>query len=177
MIADHALLARVASLGGEDRAWLLRRLPRQKKLALVERLAGSGARLPAESKVIAATPTFDTVLEDRHLETIPIAQLARTLSNEPSWLVAALLNGRSSTWQQALLAALPENLRSDVMRLDAARFAPSEALRGLVLGKLLQVVGSAEPFVPGVGLARRGWIARLRAAFAYRVLRHPEGRP
>jgi hypothetical protein len=120
-VSHDELLARLARLDSQDRAWLLAEL----SPALRRELAGMLDE-PAAKVAGAARATFSPTTSSPPSaaqapggwETLDAHLAAAALSAEPAWLVSTATRDADAQWREQLLAAMPTRRRLDIESAD-----------------------------------------------------------
>ena len=108
------LLARLARLDAEDRAWLLGELSPAMRRELAGMLATEEA--PAVPAPAASAPA--PVAAPGGWESIDPERAAAVLESEPAWLTSAATRGAETQWRTRLLQTLTARRRHDVELAD-----------------------------------------------------------
>jgi hypothetical protein len=120
----------LANLHEQDRAWLLGRLDageRARLAPLLGELSELGLSLDPQALAQVIDGKADGRGEGRRAEPRPLASaapraVAEALENEPDWLIALVLRGRSGPWRTEVLALLGAERRVRIEKLG--RTAP-----------------------------------------------------
>src|SRR5512139_591906 len=106
-MSPDSLLARLARLDDQDRAWLLGELSPRMRNELLGMLAEEQEPPPA--------PRAEAPMG---LESLDPEQLAHLVEGEPAWLLSAATRGAEPRWRARLLAAMPSRRRHEVELAD-----------------------------------------------------------
>lgn len=127
---------RLAALAGEDRGWILARLPEAARSRLGELLRELEAKPVRFDEELLAALEAPRAEPPRGLEAAGAAEAWRALEAEPDWVIAALLKGRAASWRAGLLAlvAAPRAARIEEAARSLSPAAPraAEALAAAV---------------------------------------------
>ena len=105
-MSRDALLARLARLDAQDRAWLLGELPPDMRRDLA---AGLNEDAPA-------TPPSPAMPQG--WESLDAGRVADVLEPEPAWLVSAATRGTEAVWRERLLQHMPPRRRHEIEHAD-----------------------------------------------------------
>lgn len=157
-MSRDALLARLARLDEQDRAWLLGELPPEMRRKLMDGLAED----ETASMAPAPAPT------PQGWESVDPQQGAMVLEAEPAWLISAATRACEAKWREKLLNHLSARRRHEVEAADRAARTLNPRAAGLVLAacrdRLADGAASA-----GVSSSRGGFAAlvdQMRSRFS-----------
>jgi hypothetical protein len=105
-VSRDALLARLARLDEQDRAWLLGELPPDLRRELLTGLDENEPPVAAEAPVAAGWESLDA------------QSVARIMEPEPAWLLSAATRNAEARWRAHLLQHLPARRRSEIEHAD-----------------------------------------------------------
>jgi Mg/Co/Ni transporter MgtE len=146
-VSRDALLARLARLDAQDRAWLLGELPPEMRRKLIDGLAD-------EEAPVATPPPAP-----QGWESLDPQQVAAVLEPEPAWLVSAATRGCEAKWREKLLHHLPVRRRHEIELADRTARVLNQRAAGLVLAACLDRL--ADGVANGSVHAARGGFAAL----------------
>jgi hypothetical protein len=111
----------LASLGVEDRAWMLERLPeppRARVAALLDELREMRVPFDRElAKQLAPEPVKEQpAKEQRSLDSADVLAVLTALEREPDWLVALVLRARPWPWRAAFLQGIGSERELNIKR-------------------------------------------------------------
>jgi hypothetical protein len=109
-----SLLARLARLDAEDRAWLLGELPP----ALRRELAGMLAEDAQPQAAPSAGAPQPAPAPPAGWEKLPPGHVADALDREPVWLVSAATRAADARWRERLLEAMTSRRRQEIQHAD-----------------------------------------------------------
>ena len=157
-MSHEALLARLARLDAQDRAWLLGELPPEMRRKLMEGIDEDEA-LPITLPPAAAPQGW---------ESIDPQQCALVLEAEPAWLISAATRACEAKWREKLLQNLSARRRHEVEVADRAARALNLRAAGLVLAACRDRISEGIATV-GASASRGGFAAlvdQMRSRFS-----------
>jgi hypothetical protein len=116
------VLARLARLRPEDRAWLVRNLSSQQRQALMELAESEPAAVEREAEDTlrqseardAIEPCLSAAIALRAASAMDVGEV---LAHEPAWLIRAVMSLEEWPWNEQLLQLLPAKMRVEVLQL------------------------------------------------------------
>ena len=153
-MSHDALIARIARLDAQDRAWLLGELPPDLRRELV---AGLDDEAP-EARASATAQGWDS---------LEPAQVAAVLDAEPAWLVSAATRGAEARWRERLLLCMPARRRHELEHADRSWRSLNARAAAVVLTACRERIASG--VVPAGEPARSGFAAmvdQMKSRFA-----------
>jgi Mg/Co/Ni transporter MgtE len=157
-VSREALLARLARLDAQDRAWLLGELPPEMRRTLIDGL-DEDAALPI---------TLPPAPAPQGWESIDPQQGALVLEAEPAWLISAATRACEAKWREKLLQHLPARHRHEVEVADRAGRTLNLRAAGLVLAACRDRIAEGAATV-GTSAPRGGFAAlveQMRSRFS-----------
>lgn len=128
------IIGALEDVGDADREWILARLSPAARAALRRDEAGA-------ARDVTDAPTSDSPGEVADLDP---ALIVSVLVDEPSWVVHALLQARSS-WRAEVLRLLPNPTRQDIERLSSLGVRHSPRTVHVLAAALAQAVRGKTP--------------------------------
>lgn len=136
MSANDQLLARLAKLQPDDRAWIVSRLSARQRGALMDLAQSEASAQPATTappvaNVVVPREPAAVFTPEQALRHAQASEMATILAAEPAWLIRGVLELESWAWSEAFLDLLPAATRASVMATTAR--APTRAVREALL--------------------------------------------
>ena len=125
------ILQTLHGLAAEDRAWIIARLPARAKAQLL----GEKAQVDEKPQTDARVPT-DIVPND-----VDASRLAAVLAEEPSWIVAVVLDGAAEPWAAAVLERRQTGMRADIATVQRTGCSLTPHARQVLIRTVLARVG------------------------------------